>query len=85
MDTLIYLRSVQDLAMYDSFELVTISSETATTYSVFGMAGKRRDSLGDFVTRRYAYLFFDLCESTRDLKRGMEAVRGAGRDRHASL
>jgi hypothetical protein len=85
MDTLIYLKSIADLAMYDEFELVTITRKTHSSYSVFGIAGKRRDSLGDFVTRRYALLFTDLCESARDLRRGMASERTQGRDSHASL
>lgn len=85
MDTLIYLRSAADLAMYDEFELVTVTGGGVHSHSVFGIAGKRRDSLGDFVTRRHAVLFADLCESTRDLRRSMGEMKLLGRDRHASL
>jgi len=85
MDTLIYLRSIGDLAMYDEFELVTFTNNHNACYSVFGVAGKRRDSLGDFVTRRYAVLFVDLCKSARDLRRSMKNVQAQGRASHASF
>ncbi|PPI82373.1 hypothetical protein KEHDKFFH_19925 [Marinobacter maroccanus] len=85
MDTLIYLRSAADLAMYDDFELANVAGGGLHRYSVFGVAGKRRDSLGDFVTRRHAVLFAELCESTRDLRRQMQQIKFMRRDRHASL
>ena len=85
MDTLIYLKSVADLAVFDEFELASSTVEVSTTYTVFGIAGDQREPLGEFVTHRYAVLFVELCESARCLSLNMASVRAEGGSRHAPL